>query len=55
MPSAACGIVKAYAGRRAMDSARWQTVWDLFHAALERPDGERRDWLRGATGDDDVL
>jgi serine/threonine protein kinase len=35
---------------------QWAKVNDLFHAALERPEGERRAWLEAATGSDlDVM
>jgi serine/threonine protein kinase len=38
-----------------MDSARWSRIQELFHEAAERPAGERRNWLRGRTGDDPTL
>jgi serine/threonine protein kinase len=38
-----------------MTDARWQDVKALFHAALERPPGERAAFLAAATGGDEML
>ena len=34
-----------------MDSSQWDQVRDLFHEALDRPEGERAIWLAGACPD----
>src|SRR5262245_11060194 len=34
------------------DADRWQRVDELFHAALDRPEAERNDWLDLACGGD---
>ncbi len=36
-------------------SDEWQRIWDLFHAALERPIAHRGEFLDAACGDDDEL
>jgi len=38
-----------------MKSERWRTIEDLYHAALQRPNQERDDFLREATADDEEL
>jgi eukaryotic-like serine/threonine-protein kinase len=38
-----------------MSQERWHTVEDLFHAALERPQEQRQQWLDGACGGDAEL
>ena len=39
-----------------METDRWQRLWDLFHGALERPEGEARaSWLAEACGADAAL
>ncbi len=38
-----------------MDAARWQRIDEVFAAALEQPDGQRRDFLDRACGDDAEL
>jgi serine/threonine protein kinase/tetratricopeptide (TPR) repeat protein len=38
-----------------MDSAHWQRVQTLFHAAVEMPEAERRPWLEGAAAGDAAL
>ena len=30
-----------------MDSSQWDSIRDLFHAALDRPEAERFAWLAG--------
>jgi hypothetical protein len=34
-----------------MDSSQWDSIRDLFHAALDRPEAERFAWLAGACPD----
>ncbi len=38
-----------------MDTSRWQRIEELFHAALDRPVGEREAFVRAASGGDDAL
>jgi eukaryotic-like serine/threonine-protein kinase len=38
-----------------MSQERWQSVEDLFHAALERPPEQRQEWLDGACNGDAEL
>ena len=38
-----------------MDSARWDRIQPIFHAALERPEPDRRAFLEGACGGDEQL
>jgi len=38
-----------------MTPERWQKVEGIFHAALERPPGERAAWIAGACGSDHEL
>jgi serine/threonine protein kinase len=38
-----------------MNNERWQEIWDVFFAALERPDAERAAWLAERTGADEEL
>ena len=37
------------------ESDRWRRVEEIFHQALERPDGERSSWLDSTCGDDAEL
>jgi serine/threonine protein kinase/tetratricopeptide (TPR) repeat protein len=38
-----------------MDSARWDRVQELFHQAVELPEGERRGFLQSQCGEDEAL
>ncbi len=40
---------------REMDSARWERIQALFHAAVDRPRAERAAFLRDACGSDEML
>jgi serine/threonine protein kinase/tetratricopeptide (TPR) repeat protein len=35
-----------------MNNERWQEIWDVFFAALERPEAERDEWLAARAGED---
>ena len=37
-----------------MEPGRWRRLEDLFHAALERPEGDRRAFLETCGADDDL-
>ena len=38
-----------------MNNERWQEIWDVFFAALERAEGERAGWLASRAGADEEL
>ena len=38
-----------------MDSARWERIQEVFHAAVDLPPGERRRYVESAAGDDREL